>query len=90
MVNNVFAIYDRKVQQFMPPFIMQTVEQARRAFGDTVNDPNHAFFRHPDDYELHIIASFDDSKAIFSQDDTIPTLIACGQELVMNPNREVQ
>ena len=60
-----FAIRDNAVGAFMRPFVMQSVAQAVRSFGDEVNrqaDDNN-MFHHPEDFELWLVGVFDDSQA---------------------------
>lgn len=54
-----FAIYDAKLDQFMPPFFLSTRPQAIRAFGDHVNTKGEPINRHAEDYSLHELGTFD-------------------------------
>lgn len=63
MILKVFTVYDSKAEAYLPPFMMHTKAQAIRAFCDTVNSPDSVFAKHPEDYTLFEIASFDDSIA---------------------------
>lgn len=65
MKHKMYTIHDRKAGAFLPPFIMPVEAMALRAFGDCVNDSNHAFNRHPEDYTLFRIADFDDQTGMF-------------------------
>lgn len=60
MTLSVFSVYDKKAEAFMQPFTYAAVGQAVRAFSDTVNDPKSAFYRHPADYDLYQLGTFDD------------------------------
>lgn len=60
MKTKIFTVYDVKAQANMTPFFMQSTGQAVRAFEDTVNDPKSAFNKHPEDYTLFEIGTFDD------------------------------
>lgn len=62
----VFCIFDSAAQAYLPPFNLPTTEMAVRTFGDTVNDPTHPFSKHPQDYALFEIGTFDDSKGIIT------------------------
>lgn len=60
-----FTVYDSKVAAYLPPFFMRSVGEAVRSFSDTVNHKESAFNKHPADYVLFQIGSFDDSKGIY-------------------------
>jgi len=60
----IFSIHDNKASAYLPPFNLPTTQMAVRTFTDTLNDPNHAFAKHPEDYTLFHIGTFDDSNAV--------------------------
>jgi len=64
MLHKLFTIYDEKAEIFIPPFFVPTIGLAIRAFTDCVNDDEHQFGRHPQDYTLFEIGEFDDSTAL--------------------------
>lgn len=68
---NVYSIFDSKVQAYSQPFFSQTHGAAIRAFTDHVNEDNTPANKHPDDFTLVCLGTFDD------QDGTI-----AGQQLV--------
>lgn len=55
-----FAILDIKADAYMAPFFFSTVGQAVRAFKDLANDKSTSVARHPGDYKLLQIGTFDD------------------------------
>lgn len=59
LVLQVFTVYDTKVGAFMQPFVCRSQGEAMRIFGDEVNNAQGAFFRHPEDYAMFHIGSFD-------------------------------
>ncbi len=65
MLLQVFTVFDSKAEAYLPPFYLITRGQAIRAFTDSVNDPNHQFAKHPEDYTLFLLGSFEDSSANF-------------------------
>ncbi len=65
MLFKVFTIYDEKAKAYLPPFTLPTTPMAVRSFADCVNNPEHAFGRHPQDFTLFDLGSFDDAKALF-------------------------
>lgn len=56
-----FTVYDSKVESYLRPFFMQTPAEAIRAFKETVNDGQSAFSKHPEDYTLLEVGTFDES-----------------------------
>lgn len=54
------AVFDSAVGAFMQPFWAQSEGSAVRGFGDAVNDPKLEFGKHPQDYTLFALATFDD------------------------------
>jgi len=63
VITKVFSIHDGKAKAFQLPFYMQTVGAAIRAFEDLANDPKTIVSRHPEDFVLYEIGSYDDSTA---------------------------
>lgn len=70
MLRKVFAIYDSKAQVYSAPFMCSHVGEATRSFMDAVNDKGTLLNRHPEDYTLFEIASFDDCTAKY---ESLPT-----------------
>ncbi len=63
MKHKMFVIYDSKANAFMQPWFLTQEGMAQRAFSDCVNDSDHNFGRHPEDYTLFNIGDFDDQNA---------------------------
>jgi len=49
----------------MPPFYFKTAGQATRAFEESCNDPQHQFNKHPEDFTLFELGTYDDNTAAF-------------------------
>jgi len=81
MEHKIFAIYDQKAFAYLPPFTLPRVEMAERTFLDCVNSDNHAFGKHPADYTLVELGTYDDLKGLISPYDA-PKLIGSGVEYV--------
>lgn len=64
MILKVFAIHDHKAEAFLQPFFSNSIGNALRAFGDAVNDEKYPFYKHPEDYSVYEIGSYDDSVAL--------------------------
>ncbi len=63
MKHKMFVIYDSKANAYLQPWFLTTQPMAQRAFSDCVNDEDHNFGRHPEDYTLFTIGEFDDANA---------------------------
>lgn len=61
MILRIFTIWDIKAENFSNPFFMSTAGEAIRAFKDLVNDGNTTVGRHPGDYRLMCIGTWDNS-----------------------------
>lgn len=75
-----FAVFDEKVGAFMAPFFCLTKGQAARSFGDAVLDSQNPMSRHPEDYRLYEVGSFDDQEGVFEV--SARNLVARGSEFV--------
>lgn len=70
MIKKAFTVFDEKASVFMLPFFETTIGQATRAFSDAVNTDDHPFNRHPGDYTLFEIGTYDDNSGNFTNLDT--------------------
>jgi len=64
MIRKIFSVYDCKSELYLNPFFMSTKGEALRAFGDIANDPQSQIGKHPCDFSLMEIGSFDDAKGM--------------------------
>lgn len=83
----MFSVYDEKAKAYLPPFILPEIGMATRTFGDCVNNEEHQFGTHPQDYTLFEIAVFDDESADLVSD---KKTIANGVELVEEQPRNLK
>jgi len=74
MLLKAFSILDIKSDTFAAPFFFSTTGQAVRAFKDLANDERSSVHRHPGDYRLFCIGSFEDQVGQLSRLDTIEPL----------------
>lgn len=63
MIHQIFTIHDAKAAAYLPPFILPNAEMAKRIFTDCVNSEDHQFAKHPEDYTLFRLGTFDDNSA---------------------------
>ncbi|AXH78146.1 MAG: nonstructural protein [Microviridae sp.] len=60
MVLNAYSIYDVKAANYRTPFFCSTNGMATRMFSDLAADQQSIVFKHPDDFKLYFIGTFDD------------------------------
>lgn len=61
----VFAVYDEKACVYGTPFFMMTEAEATRAFKDLANDEKTTVGRHPSDFALFCLGTFDNEEGEF-------------------------
>lgn len=66
MILKAFSLLDTKVGMFHPPFFMSHEQQAFRAVSDLANDLSTTVGRHPADYSLVLVGSFDDQAGVLT------------------------
>jgi len=64
----VVSVFDSAVQAYSRPMFVPSRAYAVRSFTDEVNrrEPNNALNAHPEDYELRMLATFDEESGIFT------------------------
>ncbi|WNK13454.1 MAG: nonstructural protein [Microvirus sp.] len=65
---NAYSIYDRKAQIYHPPYFAHIEDDhapAIKILTDVVSDANTSIGRHPDDFVLFHVGSYDDSRGYF-------------------------
>lgn len=66
----VFTVRDSKAEFFSPPFFNKTHGEAERNFRTLANDQNSMINKHPEDYDLYFVGTFDDSTGKMTTHDT--------------------
>lgn len=56
----VVAVRDRAMDAFGQPFFVPSVGLAVRSFGDEINNPDGAMFKHPEDFDLYQIGEYEE------------------------------
>lgn len=81
-MKNVYAIRDNKMASFDKPVVIENDEVAVRCFGDLmVSGGDTVYSKHPADFSIYRLGSFDDKTGKFVNDDC-PTLLATGSDFV--------
>lgn len=66
MILKVFSVYDVKACAYMQPFFAVNSGSALRSFDDAVMDEKSIFAKHPGDYQLFELGTFDDSVGLLT------------------------
>lgn len=64
MKSNAYTLYDVKSLTYSNPFYAPTHGAAIRIVQDAAQDPNTSLGRHPADFILYCVGSFDDQSAM--------------------------
>lgn len=79
----IFSVRDRAIDAFMQPFFAPATGAATRSFVDEVNRADSPMNQHPEDYDLYLLGTFDDSTGEFSTH--APRMVAIGKDSVRTP-----
>lgn len=63
----IYTIYDSAAKIFNQPFYARARGEAIRNFIELANDDNTTIGKHPEDYSLHFIGTFDDQNGDVEQ-----------------------
>lgn len=83
MKTKMFSVFDSKAACYGTPFFMPMESMAIRAFSDLVNDGTTLVSKHPEDFSLFLVGSFEDSLATF--DSVKPTNLVTASSLKRQP-----
>jgi len=59
-VQNLFTVYDAKAEAYLQTFQLPTTAMAVRVFAECCNSKDHQFGKHPSDYTLFHLGTFDE------------------------------
>ncbi|UDN67754.1 nonstructural protein [robinz microvirus RP_109] len=79
----IVCIKDRTIDSFGQPHVFKSVGEAERSFRDLANDKENAIGRHPEDYDLYLVATYDTDTGVFTNVEHIHAL-ARGSDQVRN------
>ena len=77
---NVYTIFDSASAAYMRPFFLQSDGQAMRSFTDIAQNADHEIGKHPEDYSLYRIGTYDDQKGELHPEDR--ECLATAEEVV--------
>lgn len=86
MIQIVVSIYDRASGLYTRPVYVPSTGAAIRSFSDEINDkrPDNQLNKHPDDFDLFQLATWDDNTGAYLVSDTMPALLALGKQQIIN------
>lgn len=61
MKTNVLAVYDRVTKQYDRLFTTRNLERIQEEFDVICSDPKVSYSRNPQEYEIHLLGTFNDS-----------------------------
>lgn len=65
MLMSVFCVYDSAISTWMNPLFCRNKGEMLRHFIDAVNDPQSKFAKHPTDYVLFELGTWNDDSCLF-------------------------
>lgn len=72
---NVYSVFDVKAAVYANPFYMPNDAVAVRGFVGAVNSPESMLYKHPEDYMLYRLGTFDDSIGLMTAEN--PPVCIC-------------
>lgn len=84
-MKHIYAVKDLAVQAFGQPFFTRSKGEAMRSFQDEANstDPNSPMAKHPEDYELYYLGTYEDETAkITPGNEGVPEYVARAKDLL--------
>lgn len=80
MLRIVFAVRDRAINAYMSPIAYTAEGQAIREFVDEVNRAESPLNKHPEDYDLYRLGTFDDNTARYTNEPEQPMMVKTGKD----------
>lgn len=87
MKHNIYSVYDSKAKLFIIPFFLHNDDLAIRIFKECANSDQHMFGKHPADFVLYKVGTFDDNTAKIEYQPVIEQ-VALALELVENKQQQ--
>jgi hypothetical protein len=86
MLQFVVSVKDRAADVFNRPFFVPHRNVAVRDFTDEVNRvaADNQLNKHPDDFDLYLLGTFDDNNGVFVMEDTPTVLVRAKDVLIAN------
>ena len=78
MIHLIMALRDSKAESFSQPMLYTAKGAALRAFQDAVNDSAHELGKHPEDYSLFFLGSYNDNTGMITPNVDGPIVLVNG------------
>jgi len=75
MIHQMYVILDNKSAIYNKPFFFINDAVAIRAAQDLLDQPDHEIAKHPEDYTMFKLGTYDDETAFITTNDGLPVLI---------------
>ena len=82
MKQRLFSIYDKIAHVYAKPILMQNAMVAIRSIRDAMENKDHEFAKHPEDYALYELGSFDDISGMIEMNNEGPIRIVFFNEIL--------
>lgn len=89
MITNLYSVYDAKADGYLPIFALTNDALAIRAIVDCMNDENHLFAKHPEDFILYRVGTFCDSTGTVEFEPTDTQKFLIGKIIHLKNNSRV-
>jgi len=66
MLHTMIAVKDAKIGSFARPVAVVNEATGVRAFADAVNDASTEYHKHPEDYTIWSLGTYDDQTGVFN------------------------
>lgn len=84
----VYAIFDIKAKKYNLPFYQSTHEVAMRSFADACRNPKDIIVKHPEDFQLFYLCSYNEHLGCFTSEIT-PTYLASALDYIVPENNHL-
>lgn len=83
IIYHILVVRDRSADVYGTPSFHLSVGAAARGFSDEVNraDANNVMYRHPEDFDLFELGTYDDTTGLFST--VAPRQVAVGKDVAL-------
>lgn len=82
----VFTVFDSKVECYNTPFFQKSTGEAIRSWTDLANDPQSSISKHPEDYALMEIGTYDDLTGAF-ENSVAPLNLGLASQYINNAQK---
>lgn len=78
----LFSVYDLKAQVYAPPFVARNEQVAARMILEACEDRRIQLAKFPADYQLRVVADWDEDKGVTSDNTAFPLVVASVEEIL--------